>query len=86
VRAHGALDVDRGDARRADGLRACEHEVGVAVAVRVLRLDVEDAALGGAAVRRIGRTAGGLNVKRLGRDRARRLPLRRDRIVRPAAP
>lgn len=42
ARAQALADVDRGQARQGDPLRVADHEVGVAVAVRIDALDVDD--------------------------------------------
>src|SRR3712207_1005863 len=59
MRSQAALDVDHGDAGPGDRLLAGEHEVGVAVAIRVDGLDVDDPPARGAAAgrREIGRAS-----------------------------
>ena len=54
VRAQRLLDVDHRQPRQRDRLARGEHEVGVAVAVGVHALDVDDAAAGRAAVGELG--------------------------------
>jgi hypothetical protein len=49
VRAEAGADVDGGEAGEGDALGVLDHEVGVAVAVGVYALNVDDAAYGFAA-------------------------------------